>query len=932
MKGRRKSRAHQPPPSGGNWSTSGLSKALPTGKHSFTAYATETSGLGNEPGKSATVPFEVNTLPPEVTIVGPPSPSNNQNPGFSGTASEPTQVVVHVFEGATEVASASTTASGGKWSTGGLSKELPGGKHTFKAYATEVSGAGNPEGRSGEVSFEVNTEPPELTIVGPPSPSNNTNPGFSGTASEPTQVVVHVFEGSTEVASATTTASGGKWSTSGLNKALATGKHSFKAYATEASGLGNPEGRSAEASFEVDTLSPEVTITAPTSPSNNTNPGFSGTASEATQVVVHVYEGTTEVASASTTASGGTWSTSGLNKALPTGKHTFKAYATEVSGLGNAEGRSGEVSFEVNTLPPEVTIGVPPSPSKNTSPGLSGTASEATQVVVHVFEGSTEVASASTTASGGKWSTSGLSKALPAGKHSFKAYATEVSGLGNAEGRSGEVSFEVNTLPPEVTIGAPSSPTKNTSPGFSGTASEATQVVVHVFEGSTEVASASTTASGGKWSTSGLSKALPTGKHSFTAYATEVSGLGNAEGRSGEVSFEVNTLPPEVTIGAPPSPSKNTSPGFSGTATEPTQVVVHVLEAGTEVASATTTASGGKWSTSGLSKALPTGKHSFTAYATEVSGLGNAEGRSGEVSFEVNTLPPEVTIVGPPPSKNTSPGFSGTATEATQVVVHVFEGTSEVATATTTASGGKWSTSGLSKELPAGKHSFTAYATEVSGLGNSEGRSNEVTFVVNTLPPEVTIVAPPSPSKNTSPGFSGAASEATQVVVHVTEGTTEVATASTTASGGAWTTTTLSKALPAGKHTFKAYATEASGLGNGEGRSSEVSFEVNTLPPEVTLGGAGETVQRKEPQADGDSERNGTRQDRNLQGHRSEGDRGCQARGRRDQSHVLHQSNPVARRTVRCGRKRGELAGESGRSERSTLVRNLVWSTDDRNE
>ena len=73
---------------------------------------------------------------------------------------------------------------------------------------------------------------------------------------------------------------------------------------------------------------------------------------------------------------------------------------------------------------------------------------------------------------------------------------------------------------------------------------------MHVFEGVTEVSSASTTASGGKWSMS-LSKALASGKHTFTAYATEKSGLGNADGKSETVGFEVNTASPVVTVGTP---------------------------------------------------------------------------------------------------------------------------------------------------------------------------------------------------------------------------------------------------------------------------------------------------------------------------------------------------------------------------------------------
>ena len=118
----------------------------------------------------------VDTTSPVVTIEGPPSPSNNRRPAFSGEASENTEVVVHVFEGATEVASAKTTASGGDWSTSGaaLSKELPVGKHSFTAKATEKSGIrATGKARAKPSGFEVNTLPPVVTIEGPPSPSND---------------------------------------------------------------------------------------------------------------------------------------------------------------------------------------------------------------------------------------------------------------------------------------------------------------------------------------------------------------------------------------------------------------------------------------------------------------------------------------------------------------------------------------------------------------------------------------------------------------------------------------------------------------------------------------------------------------------------------------------------------------------------------------
>jgi hypothetical protein len=823
--------------SGGKWSTSTLSPALPTGKRTFTARATEVSGVGNGMGTSSTVTFEVNTEAPAVTLVGPPTPAKNTTPSFSGEASENTEVVVRVFEGVTEKAKATTTASGGKWSTSTLSPALPQGKHTFTAQATEKSGLGNGEGESNIVTFEVNTEEPAVTLVGPPTPSNNTTPSFSGTASESTEVVVRVFEGGTEKAKATTTASGGKWSTSTLSPALPQGKHTFTAQATEKSGLGNSEGESNVVTFEVNTEVPKVTLVGPPTPSSSTTPSFSGTTSENAEVVVHVFEGATERAQATTTASGGKWSTSTLSAVLPSGNHTFTAQASEVSGLGNGIGTSNTVTFEVNTEAPVVTLAQPSTPSKNTTPSFSGTASENTEVVVHVFEGTTEKAQATTTASGSKWSTSALSPALPPGKHTFTAYAIEVSGLGNGIGTSSTVTFEVNTNSPVVAlIGGPSSPTSSTTPSFSGTASEDTEVVVHVLQGNSEVASAKAVASSGVWETTTLSKSLQAGKHTFSAYATETSGLGNPPGTSNKVTFEVNTEAPKVTLVGPPTPSNNTNPSFSGTASEETEVVVHIFEAGIEKAQATTKASGGTWSTSTLSASLPPGRHTFTARATEKSGLGNAEGESNTVTFEVNTESPKVTLVGPPAlSKNTTPSFSGTAGENTEVVVHIFEGATEKAQASTTASGGKWSTSTLSATLPAGKHTFTALATEKSGLGNPEGESNTVTFEVNTEAPVVTINQPPTPTNNTTPSFAGTASENTEIVVHVFEGSTLVAQAKATASGGKWSTNTLSKALPPGKRTFTAQATEKSGLGNGEGESSIVTFEVNTEGPSVTL-------------------------------------------------------------------------------------------------
>ena len=826
-----------------------MTPALPRGKKSYTVVATTPSSIsGNPMGVSVPETFLVNTEPPVVTLNQPKSPSNNTTPTFSGTASEETEATVYVYEGSVLEATASTTASSGNWSTSALSNALSKGKHTFTAYAKEKSALGNEEGNSAPMSFEVNTEAPVVTLAQPASPSKNTSPTFTGTANENTEVVVTVKLGSETVATATTTASGGTWTSGALSKALPKGKHTFTAVAKEKSAFGNPEGESESRSFEVNTEAPVVTLNQPASPSNNTSPKFSGTASENTEVAVTVKLGSETVATATTTASGGTWSTGTLSKALSTGKHSFTAVAKEKSALGNAEGESESRSFEVNTEAPVVTLNQPATPSNNTKPTFSGTASENTEVLVTVKLGSEAVATATATASGGKWTAGALSKALPTGKNSFTAVAKEKSGIGNAEGESTPlVSFEVNTEAPVVTLNQPTTPSNNTKPTFSGTASENTEVIVTVKLGSEAIATASATASGGKWTAATLSKALPTGKNTFTAVAKEKSALGNAEGESATVSFEVNTLSPVVTLESPAPVSNDETPSFSGTASETEPVLVQIYAgtsaSGTPVRQLSAEVSGGRWSTAHVSPKLESGQ--YTVVASEKSAFGDPPGASKPITFEINAKAPTVIVQRPPtPSNNTSPLFEGTVSgdynAADPVTLYVHEGASAEGpiVRTLTASvgaGGAWKSAAVTPALPHGKQEYTVVATTPSSIeGNPTGESAPATFLVNTEPPVVTL-KPLKPSNETSPTFSGTASEETEIQVTVTLGSETLATASTTAHGGSWSTSTLSNALPKGRHTFTALAKEKSALGNGEGESASVSFEVNTESPLVTL-------------------------------------------------------------------------------------------------
>ena len=174
-------------------------------------------------------------------------------------------------------------------------------------------------------------------------------------------------------------------------------------------------------------------------------------------------------------------------------------------------------------------------------------------------------------------------------------------------------------------------------------------MTVHVYEGAgtggKEVATLKATPASGKWSVA-VATALVDGK--YTAQATQVSSLGNAEGKTEPEEFEIFTKPPAVKVTTGPEKrSKQNKPSFEGTTTagETEPVTVHVYEGagtgGKEVATLKATPASGKWSVA-VATALVDGK--YTAQATQVSSLGNAEGKTEPEEFEIFTKPPTVEI------------------------------------------------------------------------------------------------------------------------------------------------------------------------------------------------------------------------------------------------------------------------------------------------
>ncbi len=834
-------------PSGGSWHSGAVSH-LEDG--TYTALAEQESSFGNGAGFSQERTFTVVTALPSVTLNAVPTPSNDATPTFSGTASETAKVKVYVFRGSSAGGSLATTVeaspSGGSWESGATSHLEDG---TYTAIAEQESSFGNGPGFSQERTFTVVTAKPSVTLNAVPTPSGNKTPSFSGTASEGGKVKVYVFRGEgtggTLAAKLEATPSGGSWH-SGSTSALEGG--TYTAIAEQESSFGNGPGFSQERTFTINTAPPTVLLNPVAAVSNDTTPSFSGYASDTTGVTVYIFRGSKAsgepVAEAHASGNGGDWASGQASPALGEGEYT--ALAEQQSSLGNGSGFSETVSFKVVTAPPKVTLNSIKSPSNNTTPAFSGTASDVNTVTVEIYAGTraegTPVSKAQASGNGGGWGSGQATSALGSG--TYTAIAVQESSLGNGPGASNTITFRVDTSSPVVTLNAVPTPSNDASPAFSGAASDTEAVTVYVFKGASatgEVASeAHASGTGGGWSSGAASPSLADG--TYTAVAEQKSSLGNPAGFSETRTFVVHTAKPVVTLNQPAPRSSNTTPSFSGTASETTTVTVFVYAgssaSGTPVAGATAGGTGGAWSTAALGTSLPNGK--YTAVAVQTSAYGNPEGRSESKTFEVNTKAPSVTLNPPPERSNVSrPTFSGTASESEPVTVYVYAGTSasgtKVAEAEAPGTGGAWSSGVVSKTLSPG--TYTAIAAQKSSFeGAPEGVSEARTFTIDTSSPTVTIAQPATPSKDTTPTFSGTASEASTVEVHVLEGATEVRDYTTTASGGTWTTGPVSPALDAGTHVYKAYATEVSSIGNPAGRSAEErTFEVNTTSPAVTI-------------------------------------------------------------------------------------------------
>ncbi len=331
---------------------------------------------------------------------------------------------------------------------------------------------------------------------------------------------------------------------------------------------------------------------------------------------------------------------------------------------------------------------------------LHGTAAAGS--AVKIYDGSTQIGTA-TASSSGSWDY--ISQVLTDAKHALTATVTNSTGQTSVA--SAALAVTVDTKAPAAPTIASDTVNSGNQVVISGSA-EANSAI-KVFDGTTQIGTA-TTNSSGAWSVT--TSALAAGSHVLTAKAADVAGNVSAAsaavdpvigsgtsgtsgtGTSGTGTSGTGTSGTGTTAPAAPKiASFSTDSGVAGDhiTSDKTLILagsaaanstVKVFDGATQLGTVTADANG-SWHYS--TAALPDGKHSFTATDT-VSGLTSKASTALDVT--VDTAAPDAPVLLSDPTTHNRATVSGTAEAGSSI--KLYEGTTLLGTATV-ASDGDWS-------------------------------------------------------------------------------------------------------------------------------------------------------------------------------------------------------------------------------------------------
>jgi hypothetical protein len=238
------------------------SPVRPDGAYKFEVRAVDLTG--NVDPTPASMPFTIDTTPPQWTIIGAGSATSDPTPTFVSTENESLAANSQMCR----IQPAIAFASCGQFYT---SSALADGSYTFEVKGTDLAGNDG----SSTYPFRVDTTPPTTAIQsGPSGPTNEPQPSFTFNANE----TVQGFECRLSPPPGTGTFTACNSGSFQPPAPLAEGDYLFEARAKDQVGW---QGAATSRSFTVDLTPPTVAVTGgPSGETVETQPQFTFTASD----------------------------------------------------------------------------------------------------------------------------------------------------------------------------------------------------------------------------------------------------------------------------------------------------------------------------------------------------------------------------------------------------------------------------------------------------------------------------------------------------------------------------------------------------------------------------------------------------------------------------------------------------------------------------
>jgi hypothetical protein len=431
------------------------------------------------------------------------------------------------------------------------------------------------------------------------------------------------------------------------------------------------------------------------------------TGDAAANSTVKVFDGTTQIGTA-TANSNGAWSYT--TAALSEGNHSLKAQV----GTGAA---SSALAVQIDTKAPTAPTIATPTSNANGSLTLTGTAEAGS--VVKVFDGTTQIGTA-TANNSGAWGYT--TNTLAAGSHSLTAKATDKAGNTGAASATVTASTGTGTTPPATTPTIASfsndsgvagdKVTNDSTLTLAGTA--AANSSVKVFDGTTQIGTA-TANSSGTWSYT--TAALTDGNHSLTA---KVANSNGGTTSSSALSVTIDTTAPTAPkigsyTGADTASATAATDDVTLTGTAEANSTVKLFDGTTQIGS-TKAGAAGAWSYTAAD--LAAGSHSITSKAMDAAGNTSASSAAVNVNVDADTQAPTAAFTNAWQKSNDKVVFKGTADPYSQITIYDNGGSKAIATAKA-GGDGNWSLTTPSAVSDSAVHRFTATVTDSSGQTGS---------------------------------------------------------------------------------------------------------------------------------------------------------------------------------------------------------------------